>query len=104
MHTARMQTEPHAKPQQRRRAREIFLVLVVGIAVAVALAGVVEDAGTLPEGAFASVNGQALPLEQLDVLLARLGEQREVVQNVLANFTPDFASASMCGVLTCAEP
>jgi hypothetical protein len=75
MHTARMQTEPHAKPQQRRRAREIFLVLVVGIAVAVALAGVVEDAGTLPEGAFASVNGQALPLEQLDVLLARLGEQ-----------------------------
>jgi hypothetical protein len=70
-----MQREPHPQHHKRRRAAELFLVLVVGIAVAVALAGVVEDADSLPEGAFASVNGQARPREQLDVLLVRLGEQ-----------------------------
>jgi hypothetical protein len=79
-----MQTEPHAKPQQRRRAREIFLVLVVGIAVAVALAGVVEDAGTLPEGAFASVNGQALPLEQLECSLRGSASSSGIHRRVLS--------------------
>lgn len=37
-------------------------------------------------------------------MLARLGEQSEVVQKPLANRTPPPARRSMCGVFTCLEP
>jgi hypothetical protein len=37
-------------------------------------------------------------------MLARLGEQSEVVQKALANRTPSVASASIRGVFTWAEP
>lgn len=37
-------------------------------------------------------------------MLARLGEQSDVVQKAFANFTPPLASASMFGVFTFFEP
>ena len=70
-----MQTEPASTPDTRARRADIVLVFVVAVAVMLAIGSVVEDAASLPEGAFASVNGEALPVAQLQGVLQRLGEQ-----------------------------
>jgi hypothetical protein len=70
-----MQTEPASTPDARARRTDIVLVFVVAVAVMLAIGSVVEDAASLPEGAFASVNGEALPVAQLQGVLLRLGEQ-----------------------------
>ena len=70
-----MQTEPASTPDTRARRADIVLAFVVAVAVMLAIGSVVEDAASLPEGAFASVNGEALPGAQLQSVLLRLGEQ-----------------------------
>ena len=75
MHTPVMESEPPTTRNVVARRADIALVLLVAAAVVLAIAGVAENAGRLPPGAFASVNGQSLPLSQLDSVLARLGDQ-----------------------------
>lgn len=70
-----MQTEPARTPDTRSPRADVFLLGVVLIALVVAIGSVVEDAGSLPDDAFAVVNGEALPMAQLDTLLQRLETQ-----------------------------
>lgn len=72
MHTRCMESSPSSRPG---RFPEAVLAACVLAALALAVGGLVEDAGELPETAVASVNGQALAREQFDRLLLRLEQQ-----------------------------
>lgn len=75
MHTSRMQNDSTRIRSASARRADLLLVIVVVAAVTLAIGSVVEDAGSLPAGAFASVNGEALPESQLQDVLLRLREQ-----------------------------
>lgn len=70
-----METDPIPAPNVSKRRADILLVAVVAGAVAVAIGGVAEDSGSLAPGSFARVNGESLPVSQLETILARLAEQ-----------------------------
>lgn len=75
MHTPSMDTAPLSPRSISNRRADILLVAVVAGAVAVAIGGVAEDSGSLAAGSFARVNGESLPVSQLETVLARLAEQ-----------------------------
>ena len=70
-----MNTDPARPRSVSNRCADILLVAVVAGAVAVAIGGVAEDSGSLSAGSFARVNGELLPVSQLETILARLAEQ-----------------------------
>ena len=75
MHTSVMTSDNSTNPGSRSRRADVLLCAVVAVAVALAIGGVVDDAGSLPANAVASVNGQTLSRAELDPLLRRLGDQ-----------------------------
>lgn len=70
-----MQTESSRPRSAGARRADALLVVVVAASIVLATGAVVEDAGTVPAGSFARVNGEALPAAQLDAILSRLGDQ-----------------------------